>query len=103
MCCYMYISCTEKLLFRNIQPAPPTLSLTTARSDVILLDTKLVPCCITPSAAAAEPISIGDVCTGKQTANSLTLGTGDSGSMEHRLETGSSQSGLDRATSYHTW
>ena len=101
VCCF--ISCIEKLLFRNIQTAPPTLSLTTAGSDVILLDTKLVPCCITSSAAAAEPICIGDVCTAKQTGNSLTVGTGDSGSMDHRLETGSSQSGLDRPTNYHTW
>lgn len=93
-------SCTEKLLFRNIQPAPPTLSLTAAGSDVILLDTKLVPCCISPSAAAAEPVNAGNVA--KQTGNSLTVGIVDTGSADHRLETGSSPSGSDRCTSYHT-
>ena len=85
----------EKLLFRNIQTAPPTLSLTAAGTDVILLDTKLVPCCISPSAAAAEPVNIGDLCTAKQTRSSLTVSTGDGGSTDHRTETGSSPSGSD--------
>jgi len=93
----------EKLLFRNIQPAPATLSIAANVTDVILLDTKLVPCCISPSAAATtEPPNSGDICAAKQTGNSLTVGTGDTGSTEHKLETGSSPNGSDRPAGHRT-
>jgi len=93
----------EKLLFRNIQPAPAALSIAANVTDVILLDTKLVPCCISPSAAATtEPPNSGDMCAAKQTGNSLTVGTGDTGSTEHKLETGSSPNGSDRPTGHRT-
>jgi len=92
----------ERLLFRNIQPAPPTLSLAANVTDVILLDTKLVPCCISPSAAVTEPPNSGDTCTAKQTGNSLIVGAADSGSTELRLETGSSPTGSDRPASHLT-
>jgi len=94
----MLLVVVEKLLFRNIQHAPPTLSLTAAGSDVILLDTKLVPCCMSPS---AEPVAVGDIGAAKQTGNSLMIGAGDTGSTDHRVETGSSSSSSDRPT-YHT-
>ena len=90
---FVWFSYAEKLLFRNIQPAPPTLSLTAAGSDVILLDTKLVPCCISPS---AELMNTSDIPTAKQTGNSLTVGAADAGSTaEHRLDAGSSPTGSD--------
>jgi len=99
----LYITfCVEKLLFRNIQPAPPTLSLRSGGSDVILLDTKLVPCCISPSVAATgPPVNSGDVCAAKPTGNSLMVGSGDTGNADCRLETGSSASDSDRPTGYH--